>query len=129
VRQVVAGVDHQVGLPAGQVAQPGLFAALTGPHVQVGQMQHPQRRRSRGQHRHGRFAQDECVALDEGRIADPGHERAGGDGGCLLGYRGGDMVAAYCPSCAVPLLGRSGWAHAHYDLTVAAVAADRAPAR
>ena len=47
VRQVVAGVDHQIRLPAGELAQPGLFAPLVGPHVDIADVQHPQRRRTR----------------------------------------------------------------------------------
>ena len=43
VGQVVAGVDHEVGLEVGQPAQPLLLAQLARRHVDVGQVQDPQR--------------------------------------------------------------------------------------
>ena len=91
VRQVVAGVDDQVGLPAGQLAQPGLFAALVGQHVEVADVQHSQRWGARRQDGHGQLAQHERVALDDRGITDPGDSRAERNG--TGAYQGGQYVS------------------------------------
>ena len=52
VGQVVAGVDHQVGLESGQPRHPGDPLVVARGEVQVGDLQHPDRPRAVGQHRH-----------------------------------------------------------------------------
>ena len=99
VRQVVAGVDDQVGLPAGQLAQPGLFAALVGQHVEVADMQHPQRCGARRQDGHGQLAQDERVALDDRGITDRRRRSSQAQRRrCVSGRATSAMQAAYCRS-------------------------------
>jgi hypothetical protein len=44
VREAVTGADHEVRLQCRQSTHPGLLAALARRHVQVGQVQHLQRR-------------------------------------------------------------------------------------
>ena len=63
--QVVAGVDDEVRLQAGQLAQPGLLAPLRGPHVDIADVQHLQRRRPGTEHRHRHLTHGERIAFDE----------------------------------------------------------------
>ena len=65
VRQVVAGVHDEVGFEVVEFAQPVLFQPLSGHHVQVADVQHPQRRRPGREYRHGDLTQDERIAFDQ----------------------------------------------------------------
>ncbi len=72
--QVVAGVDDQVGLVAGQRAHEVLLRALPRRHVQVAQVQDRQRAGARLEDRQHLVAHREARALDEdtpGERAEP----------------------------------------------------------
>ena len=77
VREVVAGVDDEVGLERGELRHPPLLRALTGGHVQVREVQHTQRTGAGTEDRQGRLAERPPPPLDPGRVADRG--RTGGD--------------------------------------------------
>ena len=69
VGQVVAGVDHQVGLEVGQRGQPAPLDALGRGQVQVADVQHLQRPVARRQHGHlDPAAYDEVADLDPRRV-------------------------------------------------------------
>ena len=72
VRDVVAGVDDEVGPQVGQGGHPRGLAALSGHQVQVADVDHPQRPVAGREHRHRDPAQRIRVALHEGRVGEPG---------------------------------------------------------
>ncbi|ERB55421.1 hypothetical protein N806_30325 [Rhodococcus sp. P27] len=71
MRQVVAGVDHEVGVEAFELTQPILFQPLVRHHVQVAEMEDPQRRRTGRQDWHRHLTQCKCIAFDAGCVPDP----------------------------------------------------------
>ena len=89
VGQVVAGVDHEVGLETGERPYPVALALLVGREVQVGDVQHPQRPRTGREHRHGDPAQPvgtHLIAACVDEAGCGGRECGDGDGdGALHG--------------------------------------------
>ena len=81
MRQVVAGVDHQVGLEVGQRADPGQLAVLAGSDVQVADVQDPERPVARWEHRRLGGAQGEPADLDARRVGEAGGTCGSGQGG------------------------------------------------
>ena len=78
VREVVAGVDHEVGPETRELAHPALLHALTGGEVQVAEVQHAQGRVSRRQDRHGHLPQHEGPRLRHG-VRREGSARRGSE--------------------------------------------------
>ena len=68
VREVVAGVDHEVGLEVGERGQPAPLHPLVRRQVQVADVQHLERPVPGRQHRHLDPAYDEVAHLDPGGV-------------------------------------------------------------
>src|SRR5436190_10562439 len=78
VREIVTRIDHKVRVELVQGGHPALLGPLTGQHVQIRQVQHPQRPGPRRQHRQGGLPQRPVPALDAGRVRQRrGAERGG----------------------------------------------------
>src|SRR5207247_33988 len=77
VREVVAGVDHEVRLQRGQRAEPADLPVLAGDHVDVGDLENAQLPDAPGQYRDLVAAEAEEVRLD---LVGVGQPRRGGSG-------------------------------------------------
>ena len=73
MREVVAGVDHQVRLQRAQSGQPALPGPRVRRHMDIGQMQYANGPRTRGQHRDIHPTQSERIDL-----VQPGVRQAAG---------------------------------------------------
>src|SRR5690606_21945486 len=82
VGEVVARQQHQVRVERGQRRHPVRRPHLPGRHVEVGDVQDPDRVGLRRQHRHREVAERVLDALIEGRVRERQRARADSDAGC-----------------------------------------------